>query len=469
MTPPGTAPAAPRPVAPRWRSDRSAAARLRRSAAVVSTPGHPDGVAGVLDWIAERARSGGFGVDRIPFDAMGEWGFDPATGDLVHRTGRFFAVRGLRVCSGSGPADVRHQPVIDQPEVGVLGILAQEIDGVLHLLMQAKMEPGNPDPVQLSPTVQATRSNLSRAHGGRTVRYLEYFLDPGEGRVLADVLQSEHGDWFLRKSNRNMIVEVPAGHPVPEHPDFRWMSLGALGRLLRLDGVVNMDARSVLACAPAHAGAPDALHTDTDLRSWFVGERSLTPLRADPVPLAGLPGWQRGADRIHREDGLGFEVVAVGVRAGSREVARWSQPLLRPVGERVAAFLTRRFGGVPHLLVRARPEGGLPGGVELGPTVQGAPGDPDPFEGRSPFLDAVLSARGDAVLYRAVHTEEGGRFLDSHGVYTVVRDDTAPADPPPGHRWATPAQLGELLRHGHYVNVQARTLLSCVVTGAVRL
>ncbi|CAM5359048.1 GDP-mannose 4,6-dehydratase [Streptomyces cyaneofuscatus] len=90
----------------------------------------------------------------------------------------------------AGPA--WHQPIIVQPEVGILGILVKEFDGVPHFLMQAKMEPGNSNLLQISPTVQATRSNYTKAHKGADVRYLEYFRGPRQGRVLADVLQSEH-------------------------------------------------------------------------------------------------------------------------------------------------------------------------------------------------------------------------------------------------------------------------------------
>ena len=32
--------------------------------------------------------------------------------------------------------------------------------------MQAKVEPGNINSIQLSPTLQATRSNYTKAHGG---------------------------------------------------------------------------------------------------------------------------------------------------------------------------------------------------------------------------------------------------------------------------------------------------------------
>ncbi len=82
------------------------------------------------------------------------------------------------------------QPIIRQPEGGILGILAEEFDGVPHFLMQAEMEPGNPDLLQLSPTVQATRSNCTKVHCGAAVKYIEHLTQPCRGRVPADVLRS---------------------------------------------------------------------------------------------------------------------------------------------------------------------------------------------------------------------------------------------------------------------------------------
>lgn len=63
-----------------------------------------------------------------------------------------------------------------------------------------------------------------------------------------------------------------------------------------------------------------------------------------------------------------------------------------------------------------------------------------------------------------MHAEEGGRFLNAESRYLIVEadEDEAPLDPPPGYRWVTPAQLTTLVRHGHYVNVQGRTLLACL-------
>ncbi|MEJ8651755.1 NDP-hexose 2,3-dehydratase family protein [Streptomyces sp. MS1.AVA.3] len=446
------------------------AERCARSAAVTEA-GSWLRTAEVPGWMAERHASHRFAVRRIPFAALTGWSFAPGTGNLRHDSGRFFTVEGLEVSVGTGPFPHWQQPIIKQPEVGILGILAKEFDGVLHFLMQAKMEPGNRNLLQLSPTVQATRSNYTKVHRGADVRYLDHFLRPAPGSVVADVLQSEHGSWFFRKSNRNMIVETRDEVPVAE--DFCWLTLGQIGRLLRRDNVVNMDARSVLACVPT-GGAPGSgtPYGDTDLLSWFTAERSRHTVSAERIPLAAVAGWRRGPHTIERPDGRYFRVVAVAVEAGSREVTGWSQPLIEPCGLGVTAFLTRRVQGVPQVLVHARVEGGFLDTVELGPTVQCVPGNHAalPPGDRPPFLDTVLTAGPGRIRYAAVHSEEGGRFLNAESRYLLVEAaDDMPEELPPGYRWVTPGMLGALVRHGHYLNVQARSLLSLLTTGAAAL
>ncbi|NLU68537.1 NDP-hexose 2,3-dehydratase family protein [Streptomyces sp. HNM0574] len=468
MTPAATAPA----LRLTTRADVRLPELLARSAAA-RTEGTQLATGDFAPWLAARGRAHRFAVERIPFDGLDGWSFAPETGNLVHRSGRFFTVEGMHARTGEAPFPEWHQPVIKQPEVGILGILAKEFDGVLHFLMQAKMEPGNPNLLQLSPTVQATRSNYTKVHRGADVKYIEYFVRPGRGRPLADVLQSEHGSWFYRKSNRNMLVVTDEEVPVDE--DFCWLTLGQLGELLRRDNVVNMDARTVLACLPGALTGDLALHSDTGLLSWFTGERSRHDLHTRLTPLRSTPGWQRDEWSVHHEAGRYFRVVALAVQAGNREVTGWTQPLFEPVGTGVTAFLTRRIDGVPHLLAHARVEGGFLDTVEIGPTVQYTPENhahlgPD---GRPPYLAEVLAAEPSRIRYEAVHSEEGGRFLNAESRYLFVDAQDLPGEtvtePPPGYRWVTPAQLGSLTRHGHYVNVQARTLLACLNTGAVTL
>ncbi|WP_341720723.1 NDP-hexose 2,3-dehydratase family protein [Micromonospora sp. FIMYZ51] len=453
----------------------------------------------VRAWYADRCRTDVAEVRRIPLAELVGWRSDPATGNIVHDSGRFFTVEGVEVHHSDGPVPTWSQPIIHQREIGLLGILIKDFGGVLHCLMQAKNEPGNCNGVQLSPTVQATRSNYTRVHRGNAVPYLEHFQAAAGRQVVADVLQSEQGSWFYQKRNRNMVVEVREDIEVLD--GFHWMTLGQVHTLLAEDHVINMDARTVLSCLPfATTGlagdlvpAPDSpaarlarscspeqgsRHSTAEVLSWITEARSRHELRVTRIPLNQVPDWERRPNGIVHRDGRFLSVVAVDVRAHHREVAAWTQPLIEPHGVGVAAFFVRSFDGVLHVLARARVEPGFVQTVELGPTVQCTPenydGSPDGYRPR--YLDDVLAAAPERILYDAELSEEGGRFLHARNRYVVleVDDDWAgPASDDPDFRWLTMHQLVELLRHSHYVNVQARTLVACLqslftLTGADR-
>ncbi|MER8116625.1 NDP-hexose 2,3-dehydratase family protein [Streptomyces sp. NPDC094031] len=434
--------------------------RLERSARTPDSAVTPN--AEFDAWFTEQRRTNRYAVERIPFSQLVGWNFRDDTGDLVHESGRFFSVEGLRVDTAwEGTEHSWTQPIINQPEIGILGILVKEFDGVLHCLMQAKMEPGNLDTVQLSPTVQATRSNYTGVHRGAPVRYLEYFKPPRRGRVVHDSLQSEQGSWFLRKRNRNMVVEAIGD--VPEHEDFRWLTIGQIHRLLMRDNVVNMDARTVLSTIPLLAHEPRSYHADEELLSLLTEIRSVRELRQRSVPLADVERWYRKDDEIGHEDGRHFTIVAAAVRAANREVAQWTQPLLAPVEQGLAAFVARDIDGVRHLLAQVKTEAGGLEVAELAPTVQCLPGHARalPKAQRPRRLESVLEPGAGRVLYDSVQSEEGGRFHHADARYRVVEmGEDFPVEEEPGYLWVTVRQLSSLLRHSNYVNIQARTLLA---------
>lgn len=420
------------------------------------------------EWFAERRRRHRHEVRRTDLARLDGWEVDPGTGAVAHRTGRFFSVQGLEIDTDHRDPGRWSQPVIVQPEIGILGIAVRVVDGRVHCLMQAKTEPGNVNQLQLSPTVQATRSNYSRVHGGRAVPYLEHFQVPRHGRWVYDALQSEQGSWFLAKRNRNLIVEVD--EDLPLHDDFCWLSLDRIALLLREDNIVNMDARTVLAGLPflltgvlATGPGPRPRHTTAELLSWFTEAKSRHRLTRRLVPLAGLPDWEWRDGAIVHRSGRYFSVIGVDVVATGREVARWSQPLIAPCGRGVIGFLGRLIDGAFHVLVHAKTEAGTLDVVEMGPTVSCIPtnyGDDAP---RPPYLEAFERAPADRVLVDVVQSEEGGRFHHAESRYMIVDiGDELGTDVPPDYCWMTLGQLTAFVRHGNHVNVAARCLLSCL-------
>jgi len=432
--------------------------------------------ADALHWLRASQRADLLHVRRVPLHQLADWSFDPETGNLGHRTGRFFSIHGVRVSTTFGAHDAWMQPLIAQPEVGILGFLAARRGGELWFLAQAKIEPGNVNVAQVSPTVQATRSNYTRVHGGASQPYLEYFLGPPPGDVLVDQLQQEQGSRFRAKRNRNTIIEVDPRH-IPVLPGYRWVSSRELAALAEIPNALNLDARSVLSCLPAPADrmpasddAPFTARVRTslsardersrlDARRWLAGLARRFQMTTEELPLRCVAGWSYDGGIIAHERGRYFEIVGVSVDAPTREVPHWDQPLVRSVGRGVVGMLCQQRGGLLRFLVRAALEPGEPH-LRIGPTVQCVPGDHD---AAPPFLDAIVQAPGARVRFASIQSEEGGRFYHDERVLRVVEAAAGePIDVPPEYMWLTLGDITSLAAADAVVNIEARSLIACI-------
>lgn len=461
--------------------------------------------ADIESWMSERREAKNFKVEEVPFSEMDGWFFEAKTGNLVHQSGKFFSIEGITVHSNFGPVPTWSQPIINQPEIGLLGFLTKRFDGILYFLMQLKREPGNINTVQLAPTVQATRSNFTRVHGGESPPYIEYFLGDRRARVLIDSLQSEQGARFLRKRNRNMILET-AGEVVVLD-DFCWLTLGQIHQLLNLDNVVNMDARTILACislnAPEISGTTNdgllaqlghldgvdvqllqhditpfssdllnglfdverSLHNADSVMSWVTEQKVMFELEVESIPLRKVKKWYNTGTEIRHEEDNYFTVIGVHVEADGREVSTWSQPMIRPWEEGLVAYLVKKIDGVYHFLVQAKVEPGNLDIVEMAPTIQCITRSYQRLgsEDQPMFLDYVLTAEPEQIRYETMQSEEGGRFFREQNRNLIVEvEENFPVDVPEWFIWLTMNQMKRYIKLNNFFNVQARCLLSCL-------
>ena len=430
-------------------------------------------------WFDRRTAAIRYRRTVVPVDELSRWAVDPATGHLGHATGRFFSVAGLRVENPHRSPRPWTQPIILQPERGLLAILVQRRDGGVYALMQAKVEPGNINGLQLSPTVQATQSNMARVHGGRAVPYLEWFEGPIRDRVLTDSLQSEQASWFLAKRNRNVVVEVPEDIDVPVADDFCWISWSVLADLFRVPNLMNMDSRTVLGCVAggmreacglqsadesfenSWAPASRSRHSLPEVLSRFTEAKALCRMRREVCRLDALGEWEMRDGALRHVPERHFAVIGIHIETAGREVAEWQQPMFAPTGRGVIAFLATEFDGVAHVLVQFRAETGSPDQVEIAPTVQCQPTAylhlPD--SQRPDYLDMVIRADADDAMIDVVQSEEGGRLFHAENRYVVAR--VAPDIPvAEWHMWVTMGQLQEIVRFGGHINVEGRVLMA---------
>jgi oxidase EvaA len=201
----------------------------------------------VIDWFNKKREESDMIVEEIGINDLDKWTVDKNSGNITHDSGGFFEVIGVKV-SNTFDREVGKkgwtQPMIGKNPGGILGILMKRINGIPHYLLQAKAEPGNIGKLQLSPTLQATTSNLLKAHGGIRPKFSEYFDEPKNVKIIYAKWQSEDGGRFHLKSNYNMIVEVDEEFNIPD--SFIWVTLYQIKQLLKIENFVGPHIRGII-------------------------------------------------------------------------------------------------------------------------------------------------------------------------------------------------------------------------------
>ena len=142
-----------------------------------------------LAWLDQKRKAYRVKVEEVAMKDLDKWKVDADTGYISHDTGKFFSIIGVKTQGALGREVLGWtQPMIKQEECGILGILCQKKSGLMRYLFYAKFEPGTPASLQLSPTLQATESNLGQAHGGKKPLFAEYF----EGSLPAPPVRTSH-------------------------------------------------------------------------------------------------------------------------------------------------------------------------------------------------------------------------------------------------------------------------------------
>ena len=203
----------------------------------------------VINWFNKKREESDMTVQEIGINDLDKWDVSSTTGNISHESKGFFEIIGVKV-SNTFDREVGKkgwtQPMIANNPGGILGLLMKKFNGVPHYLVQAKAEPGNIGKLQLSPTLQATTSNLLKAHGGTKPLFAEYFDEEENPNIVYAKWQSEDGGRFHLKSNYNMIVEVNEDEELTIPDYFIWVTLFQIKQLLKIENFVGPHIRGII-------------------------------------------------------------------------------------------------------------------------------------------------------------------------------------------------------------------------------
>lgn len=435
----------------------------------------------LLDWITRLNETTYVSIKECSIYDSNFWFYDDYNGEVLNRKRSFFSIKGMRLFSGDN--FIKEQPIIVQPEIGYLGIICKIIDGELNFLMQAKIEPGNVNCVQISPTIQATKSNFTRAHGGKLPLYFEYFEKAYNYHVIYDQIQSEQATRFYKKRNRNMIMLVDG--EIEVYPNFKWMTLGQIKKMMEIDNLVNMDTRTVLSGIPfslyntskTELDNIEKLYKDKALfNSMFMGEpvkylpkvfqrlnnyKMFQDVTVATVPLNQLVNWSVNDRGITCKQHADYLVRYYDIEISGREVQHWSQPLFKAIGIATFGLITSVVDDKRLFLVHLMPEIGSFDKAELGPSIQWEPThylyDDNCVE---EFFRKRVEINKD-IMIDVLLSEEGGRFYHEQN-RNVILDVSASSLPelPDDYMWVDFNTLNVLIQTNNCLNIQLRNLLS---------
>lgn len=435
----------------------------------------------LFEWIENLNDTVQVSIQKNGLDDSDFWYYDKEIGEITNKNHSFFQIKGFQKLVDNKV--VLEQPVIIQDEIGYLGMICHKFDGVMHFLVQAKIEPGNVNKIQLSPTIQATKSNFTQKHGGRKPAYLDYFTNASRYKIIVDQIQSEQSSRFYKKRNRNIIIEVEEN--VEVLPSHRWMTLLQLKEMMKVDNLVNMDTRTVLSCLPFcympnedfEAFLPSSECKDSalfqsmrnrentyysipEIYQYMNNYKMFDESKYQLVPLYSLKKWCMVNQEFVCCEPYSFKLVFCNIEIEGREVRRWTQPLFEATGIATFGLLTCVEGGVRKFLIHAVPEVGCFDRIELGPTIQreyihlGVNNTVDDI-----FEQHLREKRG--IRFDTLLSEEGGRFYCEQNRNLVIEIEKNEIQKlPEGYFWVDYYTLNLLVQVNNCLNIQLRNLLS---------
>ena len=436
----------------------------------------------ILLWIEDRNKNLKVNIEKISLKDDKFWYYDDRDGQIKNRNNSFFTISGIKEVRFERDNFIKtEQPIIIQDEIGFLGIICKKINGIMHFLMQAKIEPGNINKIQISPTIQATKSNFMQKHGGKIPPYLEYFLNSKKEQIIVDQIQSEQSSRFLKKRNRNIIIFVK--DDIDVLPSHKWMTLHQIKQLMKLENLVNMDTRTVLSCLPFSRCSfsdkqlriiAEKFDDEFLFKSIFKFHGNQFPEIFNKInnykmfvdssyellPLKKLSYWTFSDNELICQKQYPFKVIFCKLAIEDREVKEWTQPLFEAEDSALFGLFCSDTSGHKEFLVKLKAEIGCFDKIEIGPTLQKELTELEPYNAAENLFYRKFN-KNEGIIFSNVLSEEGGRFYHEQNKNVIINVDKNELNNlPDDYIWVDYRTLCDMMQFGNVINIQLRNLLS---------
>lgn len=429
-----------------------------------------------ISWLNEIKQKHWMQSKAIRFSNSKEWSFNKS--ELIHKTQKFFKIQGIKAVYTKTNKQYIF-PIINQPEIGILGYAVKRIDNEYFFLVQAKIEPGNVGGFQFAPTVQATESNYTRVHGGQATPYLNYFMNK-EYKVLHDTLQTEQGWKFLNKRNRSIVVEIP--NDTREQQYYKYISLIEILSLLRKKNILNSDSRAVIVSLLLNypeifpysrnllkSSIRKSLHISSINQKKLVNlftRRKGDLFKVSNVSLFEMQDWKVNDYKIVNKNKELHEVIQIQVSTDSREVTNWDQPIVNSHDTEKLILIGKIEDGTLKILLCSDTQPGLITDTTASVTLSSSTSF-DELNNSYKLRQWLGLNKNNAKFFKKTeNSEEGGRFYFDKCIYEFYIFDELNNFPDrlQNHHWVTLNDCKTLLNEQLILTNELRSCLSFLLS-----
>tara|TARA_X000000950_G_scaffold118104_1_gene147932 strand:- start:1513 stop:2220 length:708 start_codon:yes stop_codon:yes gene_type:complete len=205
-------------------------------------------VTSILKWVKARQKKVKTVSKLINLNQCKDWFLDK-NNNLFHKSQQFFKVKGVET-KGAAGREVKSwtQPILTQKHGGVLAFISRQTKKYgTQFLIDVRIEPGDDSILKISPSFQATQSNMNRAHGGKRPKFYDIVIQNKGAELIYYTIHNEEGARFWKKSNWNVIVKLknPNDRRI-KGDNYRWVSFKQIKKLALKNRYVNPFVKTIL-------------------------------------------------------------------------------------------------------------------------------------------------------------------------------------------------------------------------------
>ena len=405
----------------------------------------------LIDWLKSQKKNNKIRIRKKKIDLLKDWIFKDNI--IFHKSKNFFSIKAFLFQQKNKK---RFQPLILQKEHGILGIIKQNKKGKDYYLLQSKIEPGNINGIQISPTVQATKSNYLRKHGGKKTLFLNYFLKQQKKiKIVSKIKLSEQGSRFLNKKNWNILLETDKIN-IPLKKNYCWLTKENIRYLINKKNMLNMDTISVLSSAIKKNLNENLINSNNNLKNRLNQFDKKIKSTRKIISFDNLRGWKIKKNSISDIKKKYFSIFFIDVIANLREVNKWEQPILSDHSSSLNGFLVSKINNTKHYLLKIINEPGFDQSKYTSTIFE------KNFNLNSRKNIKFLSFfKKNNCLMNLVNSDEGGRFLNNQ-TRNLINEikDYKKINLNKNFIWASHNQVIDLIKQNK-ITIEARNLFAC--------